>query len=196
MWTHVLNLRNKAAAWFMAGMGTFAALAIASALGVFEAMPERPEPHFKANDTIDAGQWRIKPTGVRVAQEKFLGVSPKEGQKAVVLETELTNLTARSTKDYYGVFHLPSDIEAQAEKPMVYLARDMTIMPDLHPGMTEKMIYVWLLPDKTVPADGLAISVRGKTYKARDNLTGSPGWYNEHTAAIFTLPVTMRAAQR
>ena len=196
MWTHVLKLRSKAVAWFTAGIGTFAALALAAALGVFEAMPRQPERHLKPDESIDAGQWRIKPEGVSVTQDKAFGAKPKEGQKAIIFQTQLTNLTARSTKDYYGVFRLPPEIEAQSEKPLVYLARDMTIMPDLHPGMTETMAFVWLVPVGAVPADAVSIAVRAKSYKARDNLTGSPGWFNEHTAGTFTFPLARQAAQR
>lgn len=36
MWSYVRNLPSKARAWITAGLGTFAALAVAVALGVFE----------------------------------------------------------------------------------------------------------------------------------------------------------------
>ncbi|PSH67692.1 hypothetical protein CU102_17555 [Phyllobacterium brassicacearum] len=196
MWSHVLSLRSKAAAWLTAGIGTFAALAAAEMLGAFEAMPKQQELQFTPNETVEAGQWRIRPLGVRVASDKVFEVTPKDGQKAIILETELTNLTARSSKDYYGVFHFPSTIDAQAEKPMIYLQRDMALLPDLHPGMTEKLAYVWLVPASLVPVDAVELLVTAKTYKARDNLTGSPGWYNDHTAGVIRLPITTQAAQQ
>jgi hypothetical protein len=196
MWSHVLNLRSQAIAWLTAGIGSFAALAVAFALGAFEAMPQQQDPQFTPNETVDAGQWRIKPLGARVTSEKAFGVTPKEGQKAIVFEAEMTNLTARSSKDYYGVFHFPSAIDAQAEKPMIYLARDMALLPDLHPGMTEKMAYVWLVPANAAPTGAVEFLVTAKVYKPRDNLTGSPGWYNEHTAGTVRFPVSAQAAQQ
>jgi hypothetical protein len=196
MWSDVLNLRSKAVAWLTAGIGSFAALAVAVMLGAFEAMPKQQDAQFTPNETVDAGQWRIKPLGARITSEKAFGVTPKEGQKAIVFEAEMTNLTARSTKDYYGVFHFPSAVDAQAEKPMIYLERDMALLPDLHPGMTEKLAYVWLVPANAAPTDALELLVTAKTYKPRDNLTGSPGWYNDHTAGIVRLPLSAQAAQQ
>jgi len=191
-----LNLRSKAVAWLTAGIGSFAALAVAVMLGAFEVMPRQQNPQFIPDETVDAGQWRIKPLGARVTSEKAFGMTPKEGQKAIVFEAEMTNLTARSSKDYYGVFHFPSAIDVQAEEPMVYLERDMVFLPDLHPGMTEKMVYVWLVPANAVPTDAVEFLVTAKAYKPRDNLTGSPGWYNEHTAGTVRFPVSARAAQQ
>ena len=194
MWSHVLNLRSKAIAGLTAAIGSVAALATAVALGAFEAMPQRQDRQFTPNGTVDAGQWRIKPLAARITGQKAFGVTPKQGQKAIVFEAEMTNLTARSSKDYYGVFHFPSAIDAQAEKPMIYLERDMALLPDLHPGMTEKMAYVWLVPANAAPTDALEFLVTAKAYKPRDNLTGSPGWYNEHTAGTVRFPVSARAA--
>jgi hypothetical protein len=196
MWFHVLNLRSQAIAWLTAGIGSFAALAVAIALGAFEAMPQQQDPQFTPNETVDAGQWRIKPLAARITSEKAFGVTPKEGQKAIVFEAEMTNLTARSSKDYYGVFHFPSAIDAQAEKPMIYLARDMALLPDLHPGMTEKLAYVWLVPANAAPTGAVEFLVTAKAYKPRDNLTGSSGWYNARTAGTVRFPVSAQAAQQ
>ena len=52
MWSHVLSLRSKAAAWLTAGIGTFAALAAAEMLGAFEAIPKQQELQFTPNETV------------------------------------------------------------------------------------------------------------------------------------------------
>ncbi|MEK1890419.1 MAG: hypothetical protein AAAB35_23225 [Phyllobacterium sp.] len=196
MLSGVLKLGSKAIAWLTAGLGTVAALAVAIILGAFEATPDQQYPQYPNNETVDAGQWRIKPLSARITSKRAFGVSPKDGQRGVIFEAELTNLTARSSKDYYGVFHLPSLIDAQAEKPMIYMERDASLLPDLHPGMTEKMAYIWLVPANTAPSDTVELLVTAKTYKARDNLTGSPGWYNDHTAGIVRIPASTEAEEQ
>ncbi|MGN8023589.1 hypothetical protein ACTJJ7_23035 [Phyllobacterium sp. 22229] len=187
MWSYVRNLSSKARAWITAGLGTFAALAVAVALGVFEAQPQAAVGQILPGQPFDAGKWRIRPLKAWVTDQKIYGLTPKPDQKALVLEVELMNRTARSDKGYYGTVHLPPAIEAKAEKPMIYLARDDALMPSLQPGLAEKMAYVWLMPAAAAPEGRIDFSIEAEKFKPRDNLYGMPGWFNAYTAAKASL---------
>eukprot|EP01132_Coremiostelium_polycephalum_P008965 gene8965-10984_t len=183
MWSYVRNLSSKARAWITAGLGTFAALAVAVALGVFEAQPQAAISQILPGQSLDAGKWRIKPLKAWVTDQKIHGLVPKADQKALVLEVELTNRTTRSDKSYYSTVHLPPGIGAKAEKPMIYLVRDDALMPSLQPGLPEKMAYVWLMPATAIPEGRIDFSIEAEKFKPRDNLYGMPGWFNPYTAA-------------
>ncbi|MBA8877431.1 hypothetical protein [Phyllobacterium myrsinacearum] len=187
MWSHVRNLSSKALAWITAGIGTFAALVVAVALGVSEARSPNEIPIIKAGQSLDAGRWQVKPLKAWVTDQKIYGLTPKEDQKALILEVELMNRTAQSDRAYYSTFHLPPTLEAAAEKPMIYLARDEALMPSLQPGLQEKVAYVWLMPASAVPKDNIDFSIEAETFKPRDNLYGMPGWFNKYNAATVSL---------
>jgi len=187
MWSYVRNLPSKARAWITAGLGTFAALAVAVALGVFEAQPPAAVGQILPGQSLDAGKWRIKPLKAWVTDQKIHGLTPKADQKALVLEVELMNRTTRSDKSYYSTVHLPPGIGTKAEKPMIYLVRDDALMPSLQPGLPEKMAYVWLMPATAIPEGRIDFSIEAEKFKPRDNLYGMPGWFNPYTAAKASL---------
>ncbi|QND51644.1 hypothetical protein HB779_06835 [Phyllobacterium sp. 628] len=189
MWSYVRNLRSKAFAWISAGIGGFAAVAVAIGLGVFEGQAKVEIPAIAPGQSLDAGKWLIKPLKAWFTDQKIFMLTPKAGQKALVLEAELMNRTAQSDKDYYEVFQLPPDIMAKAEKPMFFLARDESVMPSLQPGMPERMVYVWIVPADIVPKDSLDFSIEAETFKLRNNLTGEPGWWGKYTAGTVNLPL-------
>jgi hypothetical protein len=189
MWSYMRSLSSKALAWITAGIGTFAALAVAVALGVSDARSPNEIPRIVSGQQLDAGKWQITPLKVWVTDQKIYGLTPKPDQKALVLEVELLNRTTQSDKGYYSTFHLPAEIEAKAEKPMIYLARDEALMPSLQPGLVEKMAYVWLMPATAVPKGSVELNIDADIFKLRDNLFGAPGWWGKHTAGKVTLPV-------
>ncbi len=189
MWSYMRNLSSKALAWITAGIGGFAAIAVAVALGVSEARSPNEIPKLSPGQSLDAGRWQIKPLKVWATDQKIYGLTPKPDQKALVFEVELMNLTAQSDRSYYSAFHLPSEIETTAEKPMVYLARDQALMPSLQPGLPEKLVYVWLVPAAVVPKDEVSVSIEAEKFKPQDNLYGMPGWYNKYNAATVSLPL-------
>eukprot|EP01035_Chromulina_nebulosa_P031572 gene31571-42099_t len=88
----------------------------------------------------------------------------KPGQKALVLEADMTNRTAQSDKAYFDVFK-PDGLALPDPMPMIALTRDETLTPELHPGMTERMAYVWpLAGDAAVPAS-LSFGITAEIFK-------------------------------
>ena len=75
------------------------------------------------------------------------------------------------------------------DRPYIVLTRDETLSPELHPGMTERMAYIWELPEGGAPPASLGLTVIRKIYKQRDNLYGLPGWFNPSPVGTLTIPV-------
>ena len=190
MRSRFLNLRSKAIAWLTAGIGSFAALATAFALGAFEAADKPELPQITVGESIDAGKWLIKPLKAWVTDQKVFGATPKEGQKAVVFAVELMNRTIQSDSGYASTFHLPPQLEAIAGQPLAYLDRDGSSLPDLQPGMPEKVTYVWLMPSGIVPTGTIELGIEAWKFKLRNNLTGTPGWWSKAPAGTISLPVS------
>lgn len=180
--------RSRVQTWITAGAGTIAALFVAGLMGAFGALPAHAPPQLPPDTAIDAGRWRVQPVRAYVSHARVHGVVLKPGQKALVLEADMTNRTAQSDKAYFDVFR-PDGIDLPDSRPMIALTRDATLTPELHPGMTERMAYVWpLAGDATVPPT-LAFGITAEIFKPRDNLYGTPGWYNPYRLGTVTLPV-------
>ena len=175
--------------WVTAGAGTIAALLVAGLFGAFAALPKPPVPDLPTDQPIEAGQWWVVPARAYVATDDIYGVPLKPDEKAVVLEADLTNRTAESTKDYFETIRLANEIGQSGDQPSIALTRDSILSPDLHPNMPERMAYVWALPGNTQVPERLSFAVSAKTYKPRDNLYGAPGWFNPHDVGTFSLAV-------
>ncbi|MER9328751.1 hypothetical protein [Mesorhizobium sp. M0488] len=180
--------RSRVQTWITAGAGSIAALFVAGLMGAFGALPAHAPPQLPLDVAVDAGRWRIKPIRAYVSHADVHGVPLKPGQKALVLEADLTNRTAQSDKAYFNVFR-PEGLAVPEGPPMIALTRDSTLTPELHPGMTERMAYVWpLAGDAKIPA-AIGFVVTAEIFKPRDNLYGAPGWFNPYRLGTVTLPV-------
>jgi hypothetical protein len=179
--------------WITAGAGTIAAIVVAGLLGAFAALPKPPVPQLPADAPIEAGQWRILPVRAFVvadnvdSSDDIYGIPLKPRQKALVVEVDMTNLTAESTKDYFRLFELVDP--AGAEQPYIALPEDSVMSPELHPGMPQRMAYIWPLPPGAAAPSRASFKVIAQTFKPRDNLYGAPGWFNPHEVGTVTLAV-------
>jgi len=127
--------RSKFQTWITAGAGTIAALFVAGLMGAFGALPAHAPPQLPLDTAIDGGRWRVQPLRAYVSHARAYGVLLKPGQKALVLEADMTNRTAQSDKAYFDVFK-PDGLALPDPMPMIALTRDATLTPELHPGMT------------------------------------------------------------
>src|SRR5438445_5172766 len=128
--------RSRLQTWITAGAGTIAALFVAGLMGAFGALPAHAPPQLPLDTAIDAGRWRIRPVRAYISQAKTYGVLLKSGQKALVLEVDMTNRTAQSDKAYFDVFK-PEGIALPDPLPMIAPARDAAPTPAPHPRQTE-----------------------------------------------------------
>jgi len=188
------TLRGKLKAWITTGAGTIAAILVAGLLGAFGALPKAEIQQFSPDSTIETGQWLIKPLRTYVGEERVYGLPIKSDEKAVIFEVELTNRTAESTKDYFTAIRPVMPFANPGEQPLIVLARDQTMTPELQPGLPERVAYIWTLPkDRTLPAS-ISFILNTQIYKAHDNLYGMPGWFNQHPAGTVTLPLQVTGA--
>ena len=89
-----------------------------------------------------------------IASGRIHDLPVKPDQQALVLEADMTNRTAESSKDYFRLFQLATPLGGEVDRPFIVLARDSKLSPELQPGMTERMAYVWMLPKAAkLPAD-------------------------------------------
>jgi hypothetical protein len=147
-------------------------------------------PVVAPGTSIDAGQWRVKPLRARLSTEHPLRQPAGQSGSYLLVEVELTNLMARSSRDYGFVVHLEQPELQQLGEPSVVLVRDMALPDRLHPDMPEALLLVWQWPSTVTAPSELRLSIHAKTYKPVDNLVGSPGWFNPTPIASATLSLS------
>ncbi|TKT69695.1 hypothetical protein [Aquamicrobium sp. LC103] len=188
------TFRSRMKTWFTIGAGTIAAILVAGMLGAFGALEEPEIPSFDSGEPIETGQWIVVPLrAFVVTDQRIFGMPVTEGTRALVVEAEMTNRTASSTGDYHSLITLDPAISAD-KASFVALTRDPHLTPELHPGMTERIAYIWMVPDTVDLPDRLPLTIRSKIYKPIDNLYGTPGWFNEHVLGRVTVPVETETA--
>lgn len=180
--------RSRLKAWTTAGAGSAAAIGLAWLMGAFGAL-HKPPAILAPDKAVETGQWVVTPRRAYVAGKRVYGVPLKPGDGALVVEMELENRTAQSSKDYFRLVRPPTSIRTPDPQPFVVLTRDDTMSPELHPGLPERMAFVWTMPGGTPPPKEVALALTTQTYKPRDNLHGTPGWFNERELGTVTLPV-------
>ncbi|SDR62573.1 hypothetical protein SAMN05519103_08013 [Rhizobiales bacterium GAS113] len=173
------------------GIGGIAAIIASSALHLFESHSKSAVPSLAASSPIEAGQWLVALRGASVAMTTPDGRPVPKGQRAIVVETEMTNRTVASSNDFYSVLRLDRPA-SPSSKPMLYLDRDRTLLTQLHPGLAEKVTVAWTVPAEGPPPAVLKLAVAAKTFKPRDNLYAAPGWFNEHVVGTVDLPLLRR----
>lgn len=141
---------------------------------------------------IDAGQWRVKPLRAWVSSEHPLPRPATQSASYLIVEVEFTNLMERSSGDYSFVVRVDQPALTQLRDPSFVLVRDMELPDRLHPNMPEALLLVWPWPAGVSVPPELRLSIHGKTFKAADNLVGSPGWFNPAVMATATLPLSSK----
>jgi hypothetical protein len=182
------GLKSRTLVWLTTGIGGFLAVGAALVMTIASYRTDQPLPHFPVGAPIEAGEWRVVPLSARIDSATPDARKVRDGQKAVVVEVELTNRTAESSNSFYRL--LAPDLTLTERQPDVFLLRDGDRAAELHPDMTERLAMVWTLPQEATVPPVLKFAVRVSDYKRRDNLRGQTGWgYNPHVAGIIDMPV-------
>jgi len=183
---------GKFRARLAAGIGSTIAVCAATVYGILGAAPLPAVTGYTAGSRIEAGQWLVIPRRAWVSEEKkVLGVRLQEGERALVVEADLSNRTQASTRDYAKLLKLQSVGGVSVPDPEVALVREARPLPLLHPGLAERVAFVWKLPASAVLPTSLEADVVAKTYKPVDNLYGTPGWFNPRVVGRITMAVEM-----
>lgn len=187
------GLKTKTVVWLTTGIGGFLAVGLAGLIAVAGTLPKQELPKLAIGSAIEAAPWRIVLRGASIGPNGPNGRPAGPGSKALVVELDMTNLTAGTRNDYADAVRLDPALKQVAGQPTTYLMRDRDILFGLHPDLTERVAISWTLPADTIIPDQLPVTVYAEQYKERDNLVGSSGWYNPHPVGVVALPVVATA---
>jgi hypothetical protein len=147
-------------------------------------------PTVRAGTAIDAGQWRVKLLRAWLSSEHPLRRPVARSSAYLLVEVEFTNLMERSSRDFGFVVRVAQPAQTQLGEPSFVLVRDRDLPDRLHPNMPEALLLVWPWPADVPAPPELRLSITAKTFKAADNLVGSPGWFNPAVIATATLSMS------
>lgn len=82
-------------------------------------------------------------------------------------------------------------IEPEARPDAILMIRDATLAASLHPGLPERLGFLWERPDEAAAADEATVVVHGKTYR-ESALTGQMEWLDLEPKVWVTAPVRDR----
>ncbi|MCD0502695.1 hypothetical protein [Bordetella petrii] len=187
---------GKAKARLATGIGSTIAVGTATVYTIMGAGASAPVAQYDAGAPIEAGQWQVAAQRAWISTEKVYGVTPRPGQKALVLEADLSNRTRVSSRDYAKLFNPHPKPGVKLEPPVVTQLRDPQIGPLMHPGLGERVAFVWMMPDTAASPATLELDVVAQTFKPIDNLYGTPGWFNPKVVGQVELPVQGAAEPR
>lgn len=160
---------------------------------MLEARPT-PPPSIATGQSVDAGQWSIEVEAVDSGTNLPDGRRTTAGRGALLLTAKLTNRTGTSTSDYLQAIKLATAIPGIDDRPLVYLLRDRTYLRQLHPGLPERVTYVWTYPLTSTLPQKARFELVARKYKPRDNLYAASGWFNPSVVGTIELPLATDSA--
>lgn len=136
-------------------------------------------PDVSAGTDVDTGAYRISLRQAKLSHSLPDGSRVPGAQPVVLVTARAENLTSSSRNDLRAV--LPP---ASASAPL-YLASDRTRLGYLEPRLPADVVIVLPAPQGSL----LRLTLMGRSYKARDNLSGAAGWFGAKPVATVVLPV-------
>jgi hypothetical protein len=190
------RLRRTPAQWlFYTCCGL--ALAVSAAFGGWQTVSQA-QPELKAG-VVDPG----KPWNVKVVTARLLGnlepavyLKNKEDHwLAVIAEIEITD--DHSHIDISRILQVPNAVGVLVDMPTgtsfdayphdVLLSRDATRVEALHPGMPEKVAFLWEQKPDALPTE-VDVAIVGMTWR-KNTLTDEYEWLDPKVRATVTVPV-------
>ncbi|MDK1374344.1 MULTISPECIES: hypothetical protein [unclassified Sinorhizobium] len=184
------RLRRRLFALLAAGLGGIAAAAISFAMAVYDAATPNQVPVVAPGEPVDTGRWVVTIHEAYLSPIPPTGTKPFEPDTFLVLEFDLDNRSAATSNAFHELISIEKPSPAALPGPTYYLARDKWIASAINPNMPERLIAVWELSSGTPVPQSLQLKLRREIYKQRDNLYGSPGWFEDGAAAMVELAVT------
>lgn len=187
--TKRLGFRRRLGIWIIGGLGSGLAALVVGAMAILNAQP-KGVPDLNPQMPFETGQWNVVPLTAYVATEAVHRY-PLRDRSALVLEAQITNRTGETSADYQTLFEAAFPLDPRDMRPTVVLVRDFTGMTvsGLHPGLSERVAFVWMLPQDAQAPSSVQLVVNTKHYKAMDNLKGLPGWFNQEPIGKLTMTV-------
>jgi hypothetical protein len=189
----------------MVGAGLCLLAIVGSVLGLTGGLDRLPpeEPPVVAVDELNAGEpWNVTVDGAALAADLEPAVLQEDGYwLAVIAEVEITD---RESRRDVGEILCVRDVAGLALEPEqsvgcpdavpandVRLARDGSAVVTLHPGLPERVAYLWELAADAEPPAEVRVEIVGETYR-ESSLTGRMEWLDEAPRAQLTVPVEDR----
>lgn len=188
----------------MVGAGACAlavAVSVVGLLGGFDRVAN--DLPVVAVDQPNRGQpWNVTVDGAALAADLEPAVLQEEGYwLAVIAEVEITADESRGdvdevlcARDVEGLAREPAESSACPDAVPaddIRLVRDGSAADTLHPGLPERVAFLWELTGDTPPPAGVQVEIVGKTYK-ESSLTGRMEWLDVAPRAQLTVPVDDR----
>jgi hypothetical protein len=189
----------------MVGAGLCLLAIVGSVLGLTGGLDRLPpeEPPVVAVDQLNAGEpWNVTVDGAALAADLEPAVLQEDGYwLAVIAEVEITDDESRRdvdeilcVRDVAGLALEPAEsVGCPDAVPAndVRLVRDGSALPTLHPGLPERVAYLWELAAGAEPPAEVRVEIVGETYR-ESSLTGRMEWLDEQPRAQLTVPVEDR----
>ena len=177
------------------GVGGLLAIALSTLQTILAAMPIPELPAVRPGAVIEAGRWRVALIEAELSgPARPDGPPGPAGTASLGVEAEILNISAETSNVLQRVFTLDPGIEGASGNPSFHLIRDRAILGALHPGLPERVRIVWTFPRDSAVPESVRIVVSGETFKPRDNLLATPGWFGSKPVASVTLPLRPREA--
>jgi hypothetical protein len=175
------------------------AVAVAGAAGGLDELPPPALPEV-AEDEVHEGQpWNVRVEGAALATQLEPARLVAGGYwLAVIADIEVVADTSRGdvTDVLYqtGMDGLARESAESAQYPGAIFADDVRLVRDgnradqLHPGMIERLAFLWELTSDTAPPADVTVVIVNKTYR-QDSFSGQMAWLDGEASARVTVPV-------
>jgi hypothetical protein len=192
-----VRLRSQIVQKPLRSLGVGAGVLALAASGLFGGLQEARGPAVPvvAADTVDRGlPWNVTVHDAQLVSELPPLKPDKEGDHWLAVRATV-EITADATRTDIGeALRLPSVTGLRTERPdSMYLLRDDTIVGGLHPGMPEKVAFLWQRAGGAPAPAELEIEIIGKTLR-HDSLTGHLSWLDHEPRTLVRVALRDRRA--
>ena len=190
------RLRRTPAQWILYACGGMA-VAVSAAFGGLQTVSHE-RPALQVGQVDEGTPWNVKVVTARLlgSLEPAVYLKNKEDHwLAVIAEVEITDTESHS--DVNRIIRVPQAVGILVDNPSgtsfdaypnnLLLARDGTNVQALHPGMKERVAFLWEQKPDALPTS-VAVDVMGLTWR-KSSLSGAYGWFDEAVRASLTVPV-------
>lgn len=177
-------------------------VSIVGLAGGLDRVPASQLPVVAVDERHQGQPWSVTVDGAVLAADLQPAILQGDGYwLAVTAEVEIT--ADESRNDIYQILCL-RPIAGLAREPVesvacpdarpaddIRLIRDGSALASLHPGLPERVAFLWELAAGAEPPAEVQVEIIGKTYR-EDSLTGRMSWLDEAPRAQLTVPVEDR----
>ncbi|MGH3679986.1 MAG: hypothetical protein ACRDT2_07005 [Natronosporangium sp.] len=178
-------------------------VAVAGLAGGLERVPDRQLPVLAVDEVSDGQPWNVAVTAAHLFR-KLGDFEPLEDDSHFLVVVANIEVTARESRSDISFVMYPWGVEGLTSEfaltgledgkafgaDEVALVRDSTAVADLHPGLPERVVFLWEQSDDVVPTE---VTLRIVSMTLREStLSGHMEWLDPEPRAQVTVPVRDR----